>query len=151
MPVPGLDANGLLPDGLHDCSLDEIRARFGMFQITDWRPKLFDKLELLVKQAWHTEMVAEIVVDGSFVTATPHPNDIDLILVLDADHDFSAALRPFEYDVLSKRQVRRVYGFDVLVAVKGSSSHFEYLDFFAQVRGCAGRRKGLLRLRRDQK
>lgn len=151
MPVPSLDAAGLLPDGVHDCSLAEVRDRFGTFQTSDRRPRLFDKLELFVKQAWQTDMVAEIVVDGSFVTATPHPNDIDLILVLYADHEFSAALRPFEYNVLSRRQVRRIYGFDVLVAVEGSSSHREYLEFFAQVRGMFGRRKGLLRLRRDQK
>jgi hypothetical protein len=150
MPIPGLDVTGLLPDGVHDCSLDELRERFGMFQTTDWRPKLFEKLQAFVRDAWKTNLVVEIIIDGSFVTATPRPNDIDLILVLPPEHDFSAELRPFEYNVLSRRQVRRIYSFDVLVTVKGSSSHRQYLDFFAQVRGQIGRRKGLLRLQHDR-
>jgi hypothetical protein len=68
----------------------------------------------------------------------------------DAGHDFSAELRPFEYNVLSRRQARRVYGFDLLVAPHASAVYMEYVDFFAQVRGEASWRKGLLRLRHDQ-
>ena len=151
MPIPDLDDAGFLPPGAHGCALDEVRRRFGEFQTTDRRPKLFDKLQALVREAWSTGLVAEIIIDGSFVTAKPDPNDIDLILVLNAGHDFSAELRPFEYNVLSTRQARKIYGFDLLVAIHGSSVYAEYLAFFAQVRGETSRRKGLLRLRHDQK
>jgi hypothetical protein len=34
MPIPPLDEDGLLPEGIHECSLEEIRARFGSFQVT---------------------------------------------------------------------------------------------------------------------
>jgi len=151
MPIPGLDDAGLLPPGVHDCTLDEVRRRFGIFQITDRRPTLYDKLQVLVREAWGSGLVAEIIIDGSFVTAKPDPNDIDLILVLNAGHDFSAELRPFEYNVLSTRQARKIYGFDLLIAMHGSPVYEEYLAFFAQVRGETSRRKGLLRLRHDQK
>lgn len=30
MPIPPLNANGLLPPGLHETTLDEIRDRFGV-------------------------------------------------------------------------------------------------------------------------
>jgi hypothetical protein len=73
MPIPGLNDAGLLPPGVHDCTLDELRQRFGVFQTTDRRPKLFDKLQQLVQEAWATGFVAEIIVDGSFVTAKPDP------------------------------------------------------------------------------
>ena len=107
--------------------------------------------KVLVREAWATGLVAEIIIDGSFVTAKPDPNDIDLILVLNAGHDFSTELRPFEYNVLSRRQARKIYGFDLLVAMAASAVYAEYLAFFAQVRGETSRRKGLLRLRHDQK
>jgi hypothetical protein len=151
MPIPSLNDAGLLPPGVYDCTLDELRQRFGVFQTTDRRPKLFDKLQQLVQEAWATGLVTEIVVDGSFVTAKPDPNDIDLILVLNKGHDFSAELRPFEYNVLSTRQARKIYGFDLLIAMHESSVYTEYLAFFAQVRGETSLRKGLLRLRHDQK
>ena len=57
----------------------------------------------------------------------------------------------FEYDVLSRRQARKIYGFDLLVAMPASAAYAEYLAFFAQVRGETSRRKGFLRLRHDQK
>jgi hypothetical protein len=151
MPIPDFDDAGLLPRGVHDCMLDEVRRRFGVFQTTDRRPTLYNKLQVLVQEAWATGFVAEIIIDGSFVTAKPDPNDIDLILVLNAGHDFSAELRPFEYNVLSRRQVRKIYGFDLLVAMPASAVYAEYLDFFAQVRGETSRCKGSLRLRHDQK
>jgi len=129
MPIPGVDDAGLLPPGVHDCTLDEVRQRFGAFQTTDRRPKLHDKLQALVQEAWATGLVAEIIIDGSFVTAKPDPNDIDLILVLNARHDFKAELRPFEYNVLSTRQARKIYGFDLLVATHASAIYAEYLAF----------------------
>lgn len=151
MPIPGLDNAGLLPPGVYDCTLDEVRQAFGVFQTTDRRPRLFDKLQALIQQAWATGFVAEIIIDGSFVTSKPDPNDIDLILVLNAGHDFTAELRPFEYNVLSTRQARKTYGFDLLVASAATTVYAEYLAFFAQVRGETSRSKGLLRLRHDQK
>ncbi len=151
MPIPDFDSVGLLPQGVHDCTLNEVRKRFGVFQTTDRRPKLFDRLDALIQDAWATGLISEIIIDGSFVTAKSDPNDVDLILVLKAERDYSAELRPFEYNVLSTRQTRKIYGFDVLVAMHSSKVYGEYLAFFAQVRGEIGRRKGLLRLRYDQK
>ena len=65
MPIPGLNAAGLLPEGIHDCSLDEVLERFGTFQTTDHRPRLFQKLQALVHEVWQTDRVSEIIVDGS--------------------------------------------------------------------------------------
>ena len=96
MPIPDLQ-NGLLPPGVHDCSIEEARARFGSFQGSDRRPRLFAKLEQYLNEVRTTRLVARVVLDGSFVTAIPDPNDIDLVLLLRPGHDFSAALQPFEY------------------------------------------------------
>ena len=51
MPIPALDPRGLLPEGIHDCTLDEIKAAFGAFQSTDRRPQLFARLAAFLAEA----------------------------------------------------------------------------------------------------
>ena len=145
MPIPDF-YEGLLPPGVHECSIDEVRARFGTFQGSDRRPRLFEKLEQYLTEARKTGLVLGVIIDGSFVTAAANPNDIDLLIELRHDHNFSLDLRPVEYNVLSGVRVRRRYQMDVFAAVEGSPLSAQYLDFFTQVRGDRTRRKGLLRV-----
>jgi len=63
-----------------------------------------------------------IIIDGSYVTGKAEPNDIDLLLGLRPDFDLSGEIRPLEYNVVSKRMVRQLYRFDILVAVDGSDA-----------------------------
>jgi hypothetical protein len=93
------------------------------------------------------ETVEAVLVDGSFVTAEPAPNDIDLVLVVSGNHDFTADFKPSEYNILSKRQVNRRFGFDLLVARADSEEYRRYVGFFQQVRLEPGRKKGILRIR----
>jgi len=92
-------------------------------------------------------LVRRIVVDGSFVTRKPVPNDIDLIVAVSASHDYAADLRPNEYNVVSKLRVRRRFGFDLLLARDGSDELKRYTAFFQQVRFAPEKRKGILRIR----
>ena len=82
-------------------------------QHADRRIQLFKKLAAYLKEAFQVNFVVAVLVDGSFVTAKEEPNDIDLVLILRADHTLGAPVRPFEYNVISKRRVRRRHGFDV--------------------------------------
>ena len=50
MPIPNLSEQGLLPPGIYDCSLEEIGERFGTFQSTDRRPRLYEKLQAFLQQ-----------------------------------------------------------------------------------------------------
>src|SRR5882672_6336055 len=92
MPIPDFEPSGLLPLGLYDCSFEELKSRFGSFEQTDCRPLLFAKLEAFIVAARAAGFVRTVVVDGSFVTAKPSPNDIDLIIVVAAEHDLRADL-----------------------------------------------------------
>jgi hypothetical protein len=92
--IPAFDHDGLLPDGVHDATLDEVGDRFGRFQETDRRAGLFASLRGFVSDLSAESLVEEIILDGSFVTAVANPNDIDLLLVLREDHDVDAELRP---------------------------------------------------------
>ncbi len=146
MPIPPLDQHGLLSAGIHDCTLDEIRGRFGSFQISDQRPKLFQKLLTFVAEAQAARFARCLLIDGSFVTAKADPNDIDLVLVLPASHDLKSDLSPAQYNLVSKRSVQRRYGFDIVSVREKTAEYDEAAAFFQQVRGQPPLRKGLLRL-----
>lgn len=130
MPIPNLNEHGLLPLGIHDCSVEEMGTRFGSFQSTDRRPRLYRQLRAFLEEVRSTNLVTAVIVNGSFVTSKPDPGDIDLILVLPSTHDFSVALPPMAYNVLSRRRVHRRFGFDVLVARENSREYEEYVGYF---------------------
>lgn len=149
--IPNLQ-DGVLPEGVHDCTIDEVEKAFGQFRRTDRRPHLTEKLRRYIESVRQSGLAAAVLVDGSYVTAKDEPGDIDLVLVLRSDFDLQAELRPTEYNIQSKRVVRRLYGFDVLVAREGSEACKEWVEFFSRVKlqdpeqQTSQRRKGLLRI-----
>ena len=143
--IPTLNDDGLLPPGLFPCSFEELRSRFGVFRRSDQRVRLATELQKYLQELRETGFVTRILIDGSFVTSKDEPNDIDLIIVLQAHHDFSSTLKPHHYNTLSKRRVLKTHGFDILLAPEGSATLNEYIDFFQKTR--EGRSKGLLEVR----
>ncbi len=146
MPIPDLDADGLLPVGIYEATIDDVRTSFGRFQRTDRRPDLFQRLEEFIVEARSTGLIAALIVNGSFVTVKDEPSDIDLVLVLRRDHDFQVELPPFQYNTLSKRRVRKRYRFDILLAREDSGEYEEYVCFFQQVKQRPHRQKGILKV-----
>lgn len=145
MPIPDLNEHGFLPEGIHDCTLEEIGARFGRFQSSDRRVHLFKKLCELFVEERRAGMAIEIFVDGSFTTSKPEPGDIDLVIVLPVDYNPDVDLSPFEYNAISEGRIRRRYRFDVFVVRKNSREYFGKTDFYQKNRGST-LRKGLLRV-----
>ena len=146
MAIPSLNESGLLPPGIHSCGLDELRARFGSFQTSDQRPRLMERLEAFLVDVKACRIVRAVIVNGSFVTRKPAPNDIDLLLVLPAGHDFHADLTLAEYRVVDAGRVRRVYGLDAFVVEEGSADYEALVRLFGRVRLQPGLSKGMLRL-----
>jgi hypothetical protein len=146
MPIPLLKANGLLPEGVFDCTLSEIRAHFGQFQESDQRPRLFARLEELFRTMQNSGLFEFLIVDGSFVTANPAPKDIDLVGILKPGHDFEQDLPMSKYAQVSRSLLRRRFGFDVMIAERDSALYKSYIEFFARVREFPDRRKGILRV-----
>ena len=144
--------DGVLPIGIYTCTLDEVAHFFGRFNRSDQRPRLTEKLKQYVIDVRKSGIANAVIVDGSYITQKPEPGDIDLILALRADFDLAQELRPFEYNVQSKRMVSRLYGFDVLPAVDGSVAYDKYISDFSRVRlddreqTSSQRYKGLLRI-----
>ena len=146
MPIPVLNADGFLPTGIFDCALPEVRTRFGAFQGSDTRQRLFSKLEELVVAMQRSGLFEFLLMDGSFVTAKTAPNDIDLVAVLRPGHDFERDLPMSEYAFVSRAMLRRRFGFDVVVAERESRLYKTYIEFFSRVRENPTARKGLLRI-----
>jgi hypothetical protein len=146
MPIPAFTSDGLLPEGVYDCTVEELRRQFGSFQVSDRRPKLFSQLEAFLAAARSSGLVRHVVIDGSFVTAESKPNDIDLIVIIRADYDFGADLLPSQYNVLSKTRVRKRFGFDLVTVREDTSELDEAIAFFERVRGKPALRKGILKL-----
>ncbi len=147
MPIPQLTSSGFLPPGIHDCRLEEIGERFGRFQSTDRRPRLFRRLRRFCEAAGSSPLISALIVDGSFVTAKPDPGDIDLVVVVRPGHDFVAPLRPSDYNLLSKKRVRKNHRFDILLAEEGSEELSQYLAFFQGITDQPDDSKGILRIR----
>jgi hypothetical protein len=146
MPIPELNSDGHLPPGIFDCALADIKSRFGAFQISDRRPRLFARLEELFTAMKASSLLDALIIDGSFVTGKPVPNDIDIIAVLRSGQNLERDLPMSEYALLSRNLLRRRFGFDVIVAEQDSSLYRAYVDFFSRVREAPELRKGLLRL-----
>ena len=144
--------DGVLPEGIHDCTMEEVDERFGRFQRSDQRIRLTEKLRRYVEEARKTGIVVAVIVDGSYISGKAEPDDIDLILVLRPDFDPAEELRPFEYNVQSRRMVKNLYGFDCLVAPDLSPLYHKHIETFFDVRldvpePYTGRhRKGILRI-----
>jgi hypothetical protein len=149
--IPDL-VNGVLPEGIHRCSIEEIDRLFGGFSGSDRRIQLTQKFQTYVKDVRAVGIAVAVIVDGSYVTKKPQPNDIDLILVLPDDFDLSAELLPMEYNTQSRRIVKKLYGLDVLPARESRDDYWEYIDFFSRVnlndpeQAAFPLRKGLLRM-----
>lgn len=126
--------------------MDEVGERFGSFQRTGRRAQLWDKFIDFMREVKASGLVEAVLVNGSYATAKTEPNDIDLLMIISPQHDFSAELRPSEYNVLSKRRVHQRFGFDLLVARTGSEEYRRYVEFFQQVRLEPGSKKGIRRI-----
>lgn len=79
MPIPNFDSHGLLPQGIHDCTVDEIEDRL------TWnlhRIELFSKFKDCLKNEIEPRFPNPVFFDGSYVTSKEYPEDIDIVLDL---------------------------------------------------------------------
>jgi predicted nucleotidyltransferase len=82
-------------------SLDDIRIRFGTS--TPRRQFLFRQLEIIIDQLLVTRNVRQIYLFGSFVSGKASPNDVDLLVVMNAGFSTTQiggkVLELFQHDV----------------------------------------------------
>ena len=146
MAIPTLTADGFLPVGIHDATLEEVGRVFGRFRSSDRRVTLFGRLQQYISdlQAWGNAIA--ILIDGSFTSAAILPNDIEMIVIYEAGFDFSAERVPEEYNVIDSRRIRRRYGLDVVSVATDSPEEARWIRFFQRDRRRLSKMKGLVRI-----
>jgi hypothetical protein len=80
VPLPAFMESGDLPPGVHRAALWETLERFGTQ--TPRRKLIGSRLGRLCRMAKATGHLERFVVFGSFVTAEPEPNDVDVFLLM---------------------------------------------------------------------
>lgn len=124
----------VLPPGIHDASMDEVKGRYATTPEREGLWRGFEKGVADLRQAG----CAGIFLDGSFVTDKPKPHDFDVCWdPAGVDH---AKLDPVFLDFSNKRQAqKKKYGGEFFL-VAGF-----FLEFF-QNDQFVGKPKGIIRV-----
>ena len=138
--IPWLTKDGLLPVGVHQASLEELRDRFGRQNAA--RRRLFKGLTRAVENLREAGVI-RVYVDGSFVTDKPFPSDVDGCWETDADIDLVELDEVFLDFGERRRRMKERYGVDFFPcsSTEGDSKK-AFLDFFQVDKD--GRSKGIV-------
>lgn len=129
--------DGYLPEGLHRASEAEMTFRFG--STTSRRRRLALRLRRWIELARHVG-ARRLLIDGSFVTDVPVPNDVDALILLPSDFErqvgqgIDAAL-DLERMLLTRHP-------EEIFAAEDEEDWREWVEFFTRTREPDGRRKG---------
>lgn len=148
MAIPQLLDSGLLPPGVHSCTLAEAEARFVPDGASEKRRALWESLRAFL--AWITPMQCfeAIYLDGSFITDKVEPSDIDCILEV----SLTAPFPPEGFQALDQPRVKAQFGLDVYARHPSMQNDFALFFQYVKVRDCHARglpngaRKGILRI-----
>jgi len=139
--IPAFRPDGYLPEGLHLASAAEATFRFG--SSSPRRRRLALQLRRWIELARRVR-AQRLLVDGSFVTAKPLPNDVDAVILLPEDfpqqveRGVDAALE-LEQMLLTRRP-------EEIFAAEDEADWNEWVEFFSRTRETDGRRKGLVEI-----
>ncbi len=134
--IPQFNQDGYLPMGIHKATQNEIKIRFGIG--SNQRIMLFKRLvkllKLLKNQSKHIQL---FLLNGSFVYNKDSPKDLDCILVLKKDFDYSSP----ESQLL--RQAKKVFHTHLFTFDEDDEPGYKrILEFFCYDR--EGNPKGIL-------
>jgi hypothetical protein len=92
--IPEFDDNGNPPPGIHRCTMDELKARFGRGS----PERKVETAELIEFVVWAKQAgVLRLLVDGSFTTAKKAPNDVDVVVLRpDPPNSFTGPIQDTE-------------------------------------------------------
>ncbi len=133
----------MLPHGLYDASLPEIRRVFG-FSVR--RESLIDGLERCLEYWERLDVLECVVIDGSFVTVKQEPCDVDLLAVPRSDKITGQAFRQLAQEVNNDNEDFREEFYCDPHLVDGSDTEIYRLrlSYFSTDRN--GNVRGLLRV-----
>jgi hypothetical protein len=142
MAIPEARSDGYLPEGVHEGSEPEVKARFGAANVR--RMYLWSRVARWIELGRKTG-ASRLLIDGSFVTAVDNPADVDAVVLLsDKFH------RDFFYGT---EEAVELYGMLVnkepeeLFAAEDEPTWLTWIEFFSRVRDNPSVRKGLVEIK----
>ncbi len=149
MPISNLNSEGELPVGIHRATIDEVVGQFGRGTLQ--REIVTDRLRKIYQIAKDTGHLQRLLIFGSYVTAKPEPNDIDVVLVFDDDFNIAVCNEEIK-NLLSHEKADAVFGASIFW-IRPSLLFLESLDEFLkswQVKR-NGDRRGIIEVFNDSK
>jgi hypothetical protein len=137
--IPAFRPDGYLPEGLHAAAEAEVTFRFG--STGSRRRRLVLRLRRWVALARQVR-ARRLLVDGSFVTSKPDPNDIDAVVLL--PHDFQEQVARGVEPALELEEMLLTRRPEEIFAAEDDRDWNEWVAFFSRTREADGRRKGLV-------
>ena len=110
MALPDFDNQGELPEGIHQATIDEVAKRFG--HGTPQRQTVTTNLLRIYHLAKATNKLDRLIIFGSYVTAKPSPNDVDVVLVFKDEFNFAACDEEMK-KLLDHSQADKAFGASV--------------------------------------
>ena len=145
MPLPNLNHEGELPKGIHPATIDEVIAQFGSG--TEQRIIVTEHLKRIYQLAKATGHLQQLLIFGSYITAKPKPNDIDVVIIFDDNFDMAACSEDVK-KLLNHQQAAIEFGASVFW-IRPSLLFLETIDEFIagwQVKR-DGTRRGIIEVR----
>ncbi|HET6249874.1 MAG TPA: hypothetical protein VFE47_19445 [Tepidisphaeraceae bacterium] len=133
--------DGYLPEGLHLAEEAEVTFRFGSH--TPRRRRLVLRLRRWVELAKQIG-AGRLLVDGSFVTSKPDPDDIDAVVLLPTD--FQSQVEQQRDVALELEQMLLTRSPEELFAAEDDADWNAWVEFFSRTRELDRRRKGLVEI-----
>ncbi|MDE0317423.1 MAG: hypothetical protein OXM61_21305 [Candidatus Poribacteria bacterium] len=146
MTLPNLNLAGELPEGIHTATIDEVIAQFGSG--TPQRMTVTQRLQRIYQLAKSTDHLERILIFGSYITAKPEPNDIDVVIIFDDDFDMAVCSEEVK-NILNHQQAAEEFGASIFW-IRPSLLFLETLDEFIagwQVKR-DGTRRGIIEVRK---
>ena len=136
MPIPALNSHGLLPSGVHNCTLSEIVSCFGW---NEHRKRLLGDFSKFLKNEIQTMFSEPLFFDGSFVTDKELPDDIDVVLDLCHAPD-AMKWKGLDFMIKHQSRLKNLYNVDFWVNLPGNN---DFSVFFQYVGVKTAKMKGL--------
>lgn len=131
--VPAFNGDGYLPEGIYPCNEEGLYSRFVQPYVDS--PSRQDIYEGFIRWRGDVGPLIEALtqwVDGSFVTDTGGPHDIDVVSFCDADHYNSLSEETQEeIDRLldGQRSTQPDYSTHAILVLSAPEGHPDYADF----------------------
>jgi len=137
--IPDFRGDGYLPEGVHRATEAEITFRFGTD--TPRRRRLALRLRRWIELS-RAVTAKRLLVDGSFVTTKPDPNDLDAVVWL--GDDFVDRVSRGDVEAVELEMMLLTRQPEEIFAAEDRRDWEDWVEFFGRTREADGRRKGVV-------